>query len=131
MTVYERLQTICKANGITITSLCLKATGNKGILSTWKNNKGHMRSDYLSACADILGCSTDYILGRSVPQNTATITGEKNVIQQGNVSNSPVSIGNNMPLSEIETELIGILKKLSLKEKNKLLTYAYELEENI
>lgn len=65
MTVLQKLKDRCKEKGITITSLCLKSTGNKGNLQTWKNNNGHMRSDYLANCADILECSTDYLLGLS------------------------------------------------------------------
>lgn len=64
MTVLERLRIMCKNRNISITSLCMQSTGNKGNLSTWKNNDGHMRSDYLANCADILGCTTDYLLGR-------------------------------------------------------------------
>lgn len=65
MTVYERLKYMCEQKGMSITSLCLKSTGNKGNLSTWKNNDGHMRSNYLEKCADILDCSVDYLLGRT------------------------------------------------------------------
>lgn len=64
MTVLSRLQTLCDARDISITALCLAATGNKGNLNTWKKNNGNMRSDYLSKCADILGVSTDFLLGR-------------------------------------------------------------------
>ena len=70
MTVYERLLELCQQKNTTITSLCLQATGNKGNLQTWKNNNGYMRSDYLLSCADILGCSADYILGRTDNPNT-------------------------------------------------------------
>lgn len=65
MTVYERLLELCKKKNTTITALCLQATGNKGNLQTWKNNNGHMKSDYLLKCANILDCSTDYILGQT------------------------------------------------------------------
>ena len=70
MTVFERLQKFCNAKGISITALCLQATGNKGNLATWKNNNGHMRSDYLLKCADILGVSTDCLLGRGANDNS-------------------------------------------------------------
>lgn len=65
--MYDRLKKICKENGLSVTALCEKATGNSGNLATWK--KGYMRSDYLAICADILGVSTDYLLGRE--QKTA------------------------------------------------------------
>jgi len=60
--MYERLKAICAEKGLTVTKLCELVTGNTGNLATWK--KGHMRSDYLSAAADVLDCSADYLLGR-------------------------------------------------------------------
>lgn len=61
--MYELLQTLCEQCGMTVTNLCVQVTGSKGNLATWK--KGYMRSDYLAKCADILECSTDYLLGRT------------------------------------------------------------------
>lgn len=88
MNVYERIQNICQSKGISITALCLKATGNKGNLSTWKNNHGHMRSDYLSNCADILDCTTDYILGRADSHGeTAPINTNTDIASHANFEN--------------------------------------------
>lgn len=67
MNLYERLQDACKFRGISITALCTKVTGNGSNLVTWKKN--YMRSDYLSGCADVLQCSTDYLLGRTKDSN--------------------------------------------------------------
>lgn len=60
--MYDRLKNICAEKGMTVTKLCEIVTGSTGNLATWK--KDYMRSDYLSAAADVLGCSTDYLLGR-------------------------------------------------------------------
>lgn len=69
MTVYERLQQECKRKGMSITLLCSMVTGSTGNLKTWKVNKGNMRSDYLLKCAEILGTTTDYLLGNNVEHN--------------------------------------------------------------
>lgn len=63
----ERIKRLCKEQGTNITKLCIEVTGNSGNLSTW--NKGHMRSDYLLKCAQILGVTTDYLLTGKEPQN--------------------------------------------------------------
>ena len=60
--MYDRLKSICAERGMTVTKLCELVTGSTGNLATWK--KDYMRSDYLAAAADVLGCSTDYLLGR-------------------------------------------------------------------
>lgn len=61
--MYELLKQLCQERNTNISNLCIEATGNSGNLATWR--KGHMRSDYLAKCADILGVSTDYILQRN------------------------------------------------------------------
>jgi len=61
--MYDRLVELCKMKNTSVTALCKKITGSKGNLSTWK--KGHMNSEDLAACADYLGVSADYLLGRS------------------------------------------------------------------
>ncbi len=61
--MYQRIQSLCRENGTTITALCLKITGSRGNLSTWKN--GNIRPEWLSAIADEFGVSTDYLLGKT------------------------------------------------------------------
>ena len=92
--MYERLKELCEQKGTTITRLCIEATGNSGNLQTWKNNNGHMRSDYLLNCAKILGVSTDFLL-----------TGEKQSID----------------LTELQKEMIKKFSRLPEKEQYKIL----------
>ena len=92
--MYERLKQICEQKGYTITKLCVEATGNKGNLQTWKNNNGHMRSDYLLNCAKILGVSTDYLL-----------TGEQQYID----------------LTELQKEMLKKFNSLSEKEQYRII----------
>lgn len=58
--MYETLKELCGLHNTTITALCVRVTGDKGNLRTWK--KGYMRSDWLLKCAEILHTSTDFIL---------------------------------------------------------------------
>ena len=61
--MYQRIRSLCQENGTTITALCVKITGSKGNLSTWKN--GNIRPEWLSAISDEFGVSTDYLLGKT------------------------------------------------------------------
>ena len=61
--MYQRIKELCQENGTNITALCLKITGSKGNLSTWKN--GNIRPEWLSAISDEFKVSTDYILGKT------------------------------------------------------------------
>lgn len=86
--MYDILEELCNNKGITITKLCVQVTGSSGNLSTWK--KGYMRSDYLKKAAEILGVSTDYILGRSSGNGTiGNVTGANTTIQNSNINIAP------------------------------------------
>lgn len=104
--MYERLKRICNEKNITITRLCLEATGNKGNLSTWKNNDGHMRSDYLLNCAKILGVSADYLL-----------TGEKMYSDLTEVQKEMLKYFDMLPEKE-QYKLIGKLEQMIERNPN-------------
>lgn len=110
--MYNRLQELCRKKNTNVTELCVVVTGSSGNLGTWK--KGHMRSDYLAKCADILGCSTDYILGRTdadtIINNTGnTYTDSPSFIVSGS---NTININQAAPLSEQLEEVIKVLKKI-------------------
>ena len=58
--IYERLRNLCEKYKTTPTALCVKITGSKGNLPTWK--KGNIRSDYLLTIANEFNVSIDYLL---------------------------------------------------------------------
>lgn len=64
-TIYERITSLCLANGTTVTALCRELKGSKGNLSTWK--KGNLKADDLIQIADKFNVSIDYLLGRDAP----------------------------------------------------------------
>lgn len=100
--MYKRLQEICKAKGTNITALCKEVTGNSGNLATWK--KGYMRSDYLAKAANLLGLSTDYLLGRTEKSSSSE-------------------------LSENEQEMLQVFKKLTHTQQGKLIERAKMMNE--
>lgn len=100
--MYKRLQEICKSKGTNVTALCKEVTGNSGNLATWK--KGYMRSDYLDKAADILGLSTDYILGRTEKSSSSELT-------------------------ENELEMLQVFKELTPTQQGKLIERAKMMNE--
>ena len=83
--MYKRIQELCKNHETTITALCVKITGSKGNLSTWKS--GNIRSDWLADIAAELNTSVDYLL-----------TGEEKKIPSG--------------LTEEDWELFDLIKQV-------------------
>lgn len=122
--MYKRLQDLCKIKGTNITHLCEQVTGSTGNLTTWK--KGYMRSDYLSKAADILDCSTDYLLGRT--SSTAfnfQDNNSGNIINGSNGNNSPLTVQSEEP-TEMEKEISSILSGLSYRERTELMCLIYK-----
>lgn len=74
--IYERLTTLCKEKGTSITALCEKVKGSKGNLVTWK--KGKIDAVDLAMIKDLLNISVDDIL---VDKPTCPIR------QEGNTKN--------------------------------------------
>ena len=61
--LYDRVKALCKIRGTSPTAACLKITGSTGNLKTWQ--AGKINPSALSALCDLLGCSADYLLGRT------------------------------------------------------------------
>lgn len=80
--MYKKLQNLCNQKGTNISTLCREVTGSPGNLATWK--KGYMRSDYLAKAADILDCTTDYLLDREKSEvtNTCITSSEQKVLDE-------------------------------------------------
>lgn len=126
----ERIKLLCRDKKISMEKMLDECSLGINAIRQINDKKG-MASFSLAKIADYLNCSVDYLLGRTdQPSYTASITGDKNVIQQGSINNSPVNFNTNAQLNEIETELINILRTFTVKQKMKLLNYAYDIKEN-
>lgn len=85
-----------------------------------------MRSDYLSKAADILECSTDYLLGRTL--STAFNIQDNNsgnIINGSNGNNSPLTVQNEEP-TEMEKEISSLLSGMSYRERTELMCLIYK-----
>lgn len=116
--MYERLRIICKQHNMTISQLCAQVTGSSGNLATWK--KGYMRSDYLSKCADILGCTTDYILGRT---NNANICKQK----QDTPAPARDKFYRNETFDQLDHEMLRRFQQLSFDKKIEVINLTLRL----
>lgn len=61
MTTFERVKNIAKKRGISLTELSVKAGMGEKSIYRWKENQP--TGDKVKSVAEILGVSTDYLLG--------------------------------------------------------------------
>lgn len=126
MNLYEKIQTLCRAEGFEISNLGQKIPNLKitrGSISGWKNG-AKPRADKIKIIADYFGVPVSYFN----EGNAQTIHDNHGVIGD---THAPVTINNGAPLGDIEKELLNICAQLDMKRKNALLMKAYELLENL
>ena len=129
--MYEKLQELCKLNGITITNLCIDITGSPGNLGTWK--KGNINPVSLVKIADYFNVSTDYLLGRTDEPNSEI---HQNITAGANNSGSNnVSIGAKAeesftePTDSMTRKFIDVFVHLNFSQQVNVMKYALEQAE--
>ena len=104
----DRIKTLIKEKGLTQKMVLSECGINENTLKRMTDNKG-MSSFYLAKIADRLGCSVDYLLGR---------TDNPDIHPNSSESNSP------SPISDINK----IFNNLSDEDKIRVLYQAVELK---
>lgn len=131
MTLYEKIQMLCKREGFEISNLGEKIPGlsiTKGSISKWKS--GAMpRANTIKAIAEYFGVAPDYLSSSEFSVDTNTVKDNHGII--GHV-HAPVKIinGSERKLSDQEIELLNLYSDLGVVEKAKLLVFASELKNN-
>ena len=122
MTLYEKVQILCRENGFEISRIGEKIPNLKvtrGSISGWKKG-AKPRADKIKLIADYFGVEVSYFY----ETNNQTINDNHGVIGD---THAPVTINNGNAPGEIEKELLNICAQLDMKRKNALLAKAYEL----
>ena len=122
MTLYEKVEMLCKQRGINISNLgdAVGIKVDKSTISHWK--KGAVpRASTVKAIADFFEVTVDYLTNGSATVETAfnTVNGNGNIIGNGNT----VSNG----FTEQQKALIDMFNKMDVVQQARLLTYAVEL----
>ena len=79
--------------------------------------------------ADLFGVSPSYLLGYE--DSSTTITNNNGIIGDQNHGNTIIVETSSESVGEIEAERLALCKKMSVQQKAKLLTFAYELVEEV
>lgn len=128
MTLYEKVQVLCKKEGFEISNLG-EVTGikvSKGSISKWKTG-ACPRAETVKAIAEYFHVTPESLTSDTeIVQSVQTVQDNHGVI---GTTNAPVTIinGSEHKLSEQEMELLNIFSKLSVVDQAKLLVQASEL----
>ncbi len=127
MTFYEKVITICTQNGVAITSMCEQIGLTKSAATNWKTTGATPRPSTVKKVADFFGVPVEYF-STDVDINVSTVQDNHGII--GN-THAPVTINGSgdVSLGDIEKELVALCGKMDMKQKNTLLSKAYEILE--
>lgn len=122
MTLYEKVEMLCKQKGINISNLgdAIGIKVDKSTISHWK--KGAVpRASTVKAIADYFEVTVDFLTNGSTTFETAfnTVNGNNNIIGNGN------TVGSN--LTEHEKALLDLFGQMDIVKQAQLLAYAAEL----
>ncbi len=127
MTISERIFQLFEVQKKKQADLARALGVRQGTITNWKQARVSPASEHLEAIADFFGVSVDYLVTGREPQHSVVAQG----IFGNENSHNVVTINGTatLELSEFETELLQIFGELSTRQKNALLSYAYELKE--
>lgn len=122
MEIGKRIKSLREQRGMTQAELASHIKSTKQTIFKYESGiVTNIPMDKLITIANVLGCSPAYLLGWENSNN-----GINNGII-GNQNHNNVIFGPDHALGEIEAELLSLCKKMSMQQKAKLLTYAYEI----
>ncbi len=130
---WERLLILCGKHNCKPNTIA-KAIGLSTAISTkWKNGS-IPNGEALVKIADYLGCSVDYLLGRTdEPSLSSNVIGGDvtggTVVQGTHHSSVVIHNGNERTLTDEEVELLRLFNAVDVKRRMKLLNLAFSLEE--
>ena len=126
---------LLKQKKITAKQLSIDTGISSGNISDWKSGRSMPTAVKLVQIADYLGCSVDYLLGRTnMPQiysnnviHTGDITGSHNVNLNINSKNTSKNTTKNT--SSEPTELVELIESLPLLKRAEAVIYLNNLKE--
>lgn len=133
----KRLKTIRVQKGYTIESFCKqfrKETGHTlgtSTVSRWENGLQDPLVSTVASIAKFLDVNPLWLIGETDERDLLKTTIQDSAIATG--QNSAALVVKNgeatPPLQEIDREVLAICQRLPIKRKIRLLTFAYELDE--
>jgi transcriptional regulator with XRE-family HTH domain len=122
---YNLVKALCIQHNTNITRLAKELGISSSVPTAWKNG-AQPRIDTVKKIADYFGVTAEYLL--SSEGATTNIRAEDSVVVNANSGN--VAINSNQ-LSEMEQEVLRIFRTLDMRDKNRVMSYLYNIEDEL
>lgn len=121
---YENVKTLCALHNTTITRLAKELGLSTAMPTAWKNG-GMPRIETIQRIANYFGVNVETLIDN---RDIAKIYAEDSVVVNANSGN--VAINSNQ-LSEMEQEVLRIFRTLDMRDKNRVMSYLYNIEDEL
>lgn len=131
-----RIKLMARSKKIILKDMLVSCELNKNTLSSMQSRGSWLQANSLAKIADYLGCSIDYLLGRTdnpnIIKQSHTDKGKSATTDSiSNSGSSPthINISDTSGLSEQEKDLLRIYRNSKGKDQVKIMSYIYNLED--
>lgn len=121
---YNNVRELCIKHNTNITQLAKDLGISTALPTAWKNGS-LPRISTVKKIADYFGVTSEYLLRDEMSTN---IRAEDSVVVKANSGN--VAINSNQ-LSEMEQEILRIFRLLDMRDKNRVMSYLYNIEDEL
>lgn len=121
---YNNVRELCIKHNTNITQLAKDLGISTALPTAWKNGS-LPRISTVKKIADYFGVTSEYLLRDKMSTN---IHAEDSVVVNANSDN--VAINSNQ-LSEMEQEVLRIFRTLNMRDKNRVMSYLYNIEDEL
>lgn len=121
---YNNVRELCIKYNTNITQLAKDLGISTALPTAWKNGS-LPRISTVKKIADYFGVTSEYLLRDEMSTN---IRAEDSVVVKANSGN--VAINSNQ-LSEMEQEILRIFRLLDMRDKNRVMSYLYNIEDEL
>lgn len=121
---YNNVRELCIKHNTNITQLAKDLGISTALPTAWKNGS-LPRISTVKKIADYFGVTSEYLLRDEMSTN---IHAEDSVVVKAN--SGDVAINSNQ-LSEMEQEILRIFRLLDMRDKNRVMSYLYNIEDEL
>lgn len=122
-----KIKQLCKQKKITVKVLLDDCGIGKGFIYELEKRERVPLADKLELIANYLDVSVDYLLGRTDnPQITTPVDNSNKDISQSLTQESK-----NTVMTKEESEILQVYRLLDVRDRTKLMSFVFELENNI
>ena len=129
MTISQRIFSLLEQKGLTQKMLAESIGVSAAAVSEWRKKGTTPSAEKISAIAEFLGVSVEYILTGQTSSNSLKNENNTDILIAGNSENSKNIVSSFYESQERENkEILNLINGLPLEEKAKLILQLYELD---